>query len=557
MKIGTNTFSIGSNSNGQLGIDPKTSHSKQIVEIEFQVKKSENLITERLKIKQIACGTAHTLALTTDNKLFSWGCNLGKELGRKGIEYAPAQVKLPHMNKVKSDHPPQQIIIDKIGCGDSSSFVLTGNGDLLGWGVFNDENGNQIGFFDRFASTELEEMRSVDEKTIHQMRREKLIAVEQLADKPILICAKVLDFSITKNHMFYKTEDGLFTLGVNQFGERGTAPLKRKSNIEQIIPSLFANTRGKLYVYDFIHCGPSATYIIKDGLVIAFGRNGNGQFGLGDRKSGPKKRMFAVGESIKDIKIEENHSGNKQVIEKCELDVFSNPEETLSHKKADKKTDTLSKKGAGEVSEDKPVKDDEELLRVVEEFDEGSDQVENYDENLIKPLGNNAVSVQVGGESEEDLQEAEQIRNEQAETSHSTDDNEEIELKITLPHLKIHSKRSSESEKIVKISTGNTHTLFLTSSGHLYGAGNNNHHQLNTGVRSISYKLRYITDQIVDIVSNGNFSAVKKSNGFWYSFGSNSFGQLAHSRRNMSLMEIGPEEVDLFLGGNFVIGMRK
>lgn len=73
----------------------------------------------------------HTLALTLDGKLFSWGCNDDKALGRLGAENEPLPVPL--------DFPVSDFTV-----GDCHSIAYNKNANLLSmWGRYrNSVKGN-------------------------------------------------------------------------------------------------------------------------------------------------------------------------------------------------------------------------------------------------------------------------------------------------------------------------------------------------------------------------------------------------------------------------------
>ena len=78
-----------------------------------------------VKIKQISCGSKHTLVLTFDRTVYGWGDNrygqigCGKELGDKisGITHVKSLKKIEHVH-----------------CAFSKSFALTDNGMVYSWG---------------------------------------------------------------------------------------------------------------------------------------------------------------------------------------------------------------------------------------------------------------------------------------------------------------------------------------------------------------------------------------------------------------------------------------
>jgi alpha-tubulin suppressor-like RCC1 family protein len=79
---------------------------------------------DEVKIKMISCGYTHSMALTENGYVYSWGYN---EFGQLGIG-----------NTINSNRPKhiqmKDIIIDKITCGDGHSLLLTNNGVVYAFG---------------------------------------------------------------------------------------------------------------------------------------------------------------------------------------------------------------------------------------------------------------------------------------------------------------------------------------------------------------------------------------------------------------------------------------
>lgn len=79
-----------------------------------------------IRFKDIACGAGHVLAISEEQQIFSWGkCHFGqlghgeKELDR----YLPRRIKTLENN-----------LISKIAAQDSGSFAITTEGKLYSWG---------------------------------------------------------------------------------------------------------------------------------------------------------------------------------------------------------------------------------------------------------------------------------------------------------------------------------------------------------------------------------------------------------------------------------------
>jgi len=84
---------------------------------------------ENLKFKSVAAGFGHTVALTEDGVLFSWGLNCKGQLGvgDKKTRYRPC--KLAH-DQLSNPLPK----FTKIACGYYTTFAIDENGKLYSWG---------------------------------------------------------------------------------------------------------------------------------------------------------------------------------------------------------------------------------------------------------------------------------------------------------------------------------------------------------------------------------------------------------------------------------------
>lgn len=125
-KIDTPVVSVGSVMTfgddfcGELGLKKTGFTKKRPVSIEIEE-----------KVSQVACGGMHTVCLTIDGEIYTWGCNDEGALGRqtdnppKGHNLEAEPSKMPFSLKVK-----------KVTAGDSHSAALTINGEVYIWGNF-------------------------------------------------------------------------------------------------------------------------------------------------------------------------------------------------------------------------------------------------------------------------------------------------------------------------------------------------------------------------------------------------------------------------------------
>jgi alpha-tubulin suppressor-like RCC1 family protein len=85
----------------------------------------------------------------------------------------------------------------------------------------------------------------------------------------------------------------------------------------------------------------------------------------------------------------------------------------------------------------------------------------------------------------------------------------------------------------VKVSTGKSHSIILTSNGNIYGAGANNFGQLGLGdgiknSQDCTIFKRLSLTYVRDIACGAEFTLVCNTDGALYSFGHPEYGQLGH-----------------------------
>ena len=118
-------YAFGNNEDGSLGIENDKIQKSQFTKINFNT-----------KIKSICAGTVHNLALTNDGKIFSWGSSLGGQLGLSE-EYLLSQPQFKEKNFISKPTIikfPENQKIEKISCGEAHSISLTNNGEVYTWG---------------------------------------------------------------------------------------------------------------------------------------------------------------------------------------------------------------------------------------------------------------------------------------------------------------------------------------------------------------------------------------------------------------------------------------
>nr|XP_006818715.1 PREDICTED: probable E3 ubiquitin-protein ligase HERC4-like [Saccoglossus kowalevskii] len=80
---------------------------------------------EDMRVVQVACGSSHSLALTTNGQIYAWGANDHGQLGLGSKE---------SMSKPTLVSSLQGLPVKQITCGRSHSFALSVSGAVFGWG---------------------------------------------------------------------------------------------------------------------------------------------------------------------------------------------------------------------------------------------------------------------------------------------------------------------------------------------------------------------------------------------------------------------------------------
>ena len=197
-------YAFGNNEDGVLGLDDIKLKKYQFTKINFGIYTN--------KIKEISSGTVHNLALTLDNKLFSWGSSQGGQLGlpekylisqpnyqTSFFLSSPNQISI--FSKVKKPE-----IIQKISCGEAHSMALTKDNKVYTWG-FGSNGQLGLGFCeDSFEpGTGLTKSRIFTPHLLKGLEEEKIIDIK---------CGKTFS-------MFINDKNELFACGVNDLNQLG------------------------------------------------------------------------------------------------------------------------------------------------------------------------------------------------------------------------------------------------------------------------------------------------------------------------------------------------
>lgn len=143
------TFVFGTGACGELGLGPKIKEAYRPQLNPFLSSKGAGTYD----VVNICCGGMHTIALTADNKIVTWGVNDKGALGRDATwegglrdidsEKSDAESESDDLNPLESTpaHVPSGSFptgtrFTEVSAGHSCSLALTDTGLVYGWGTF-------------------------------------------------------------------------------------------------------------------------------------------------------------------------------------------------------------------------------------------------------------------------------------------------------------------------------------------------------------------------------------------------------------------------------------
>jgi len=237
-------FAWGHNNQGQLGDGTIIAANNPIV-LSLQLSENESIV-------DFALGQFHTIARSSNNRIFAWGLNTSGQIGN-GTTVRPEQiVEITDNFNLETDE-----IIIKIVAGKDHSHAITSNGRVFSWGnndtgqLGNDLSGNQLLPVDITNNFNLQE-------------NEKVIDI---------YTGKTHSFAITSN-------DRVFAWGDNFYGKLGDGTTTdRRSPVD--ISSHF-NLQLDETIVEIIADENFTFAITSNYRIFAWGFNDNGTLGIGD-----------------------------------------------------------------------------------------------------------------------------------------------------------------------------------------------------------------------------------------------------------------------------------
>lgn len=256
-------LSCGQNEVGQLGFDD---------DVMEKTRPALVLDSSKAKVVEISAGGMHSVYLTADGSVWSFGCNdegaLGRDTSEEGSEFKPQKVTLP------TD-------CIRITAGDSHSAFLLSDGRVFACGSFRDSHGT-MGL---------------------NMQGKQQLPVEVVPDEDFV------DIKSGADHLVMLSSTGkVFTVGCAEQGQLGRVSQRssggesRRGKAQLLKPGLVI-VKGVNFI-DAIWTTTYCTFVRNraNGAIYGFGLNNYNQMGIVTKNSetifAPKKVPF---ENVKHI----------------------------------------------------------------------------------------------------------------------------------------------------------------------------------------------------------------------------------------------------------------
>ena len=275
-------YSFGNNEDGVLGIENNKLKSYKFIKVNFGQYNN--------RIKAISAGTVHSIALTDDGKIFSWGSAQGGQLGLseeylKQFKNQYFYISTPTLIPIRENHKTKEDMkITKISCGEAHSIILNNKKEVYSWGF--GSNG-QLGL--GFCEDSFELGTGLSKSRI--FTPQKIKAFDNLEQKVLISdiqCGKTFS-------MFIDTKGGLYSCGVNDLKQLGIPESPPRNHLKHndhqckdfVIPTrleFFLNMKVEKISCGEAHC----LAIVKENhsnerIIWSWGNNRYGQLGLGDK----------------------------------------------------------------------------------------------------------------------------------------------------------------------------------------------------------------------------------------------------------------------------------
>lgn len=242
-KVTGNVLVCGQGDVGQLGLGE-----------DVPEKTRPALLADIKDIVDVQAGGMHSVALTSNGELFTFGCNdegaLGRDTSEEGAEYLPGKVNLPGK-------------VVKVTCGDSHTACLLSDGRVFAWGSFRDSHGN-MGLT----------LEGNKREPVHLLREHICVSIASGAD-----------------HLVILTKRGhIYTVGCAEQGQLGRISLRSaggesRRGKTQLLQAEHVPIKAGRVLADAIWATTYSTFVRDKatGKIYSFGLNNYSQLNIGKK----------------------------------------------------------------------------------------------------------------------------------------------------------------------------------------------------------------------------------------------------------------------------------
>lgn len=129
-------YSWGASACGQLGLQSMKDLPTDVEGYPYQPTPRLIELLQNVQITQIACGDAHTVALTNEGRLFSWGGGGCGQLGHPDTQCMPKDEDgCPYQPKPKMIQALKANDVKEVSCGKAHTVAVLRSGHLYSWGA--------------------------------------------------------------------------------------------------------------------------------------------------------------------------------------------------------------------------------------------------------------------------------------------------------------------------------------------------------------------------------------------------------------------------------------
>lgn len=223
-------------------------------------------------IWKVACGVTHTITLTSEGEVFSWGSGFGGKLGQGHLRDRSMPLRVAALKDKK---------ITNIACHEFHSAAVCGMGELYTWG----KGGPRLGY-------ESEKRKEILPRVVEGLQEHR-----------------VTDVACGLSHTLVCTRNGqCFAFGDNEFGQLGVPGIAmsyepvRSEELES-------------FHISYVTCGSDHSAAISDGgMLWLWGANHSGQLGLEIVEIASKPHLLSLRADLRNHSIIDVSCGTKHTV---------------------------------------------------------------------------------------------------------------------------------------------------------------------------------------------------------------------------------------------------